>query len=83
MLYNNVVWVNTLIVQFCLDVCKNGLLSAVAVVGCLACSKHEENEKQHDTKQNIRFHLYFLVSDDKVTNIYSNFASDLKKDLKK
>jgi hypothetical protein len=58
------------------------MLSAVAVVRCLTCSKHKEEEEQHDTKQNIRFHLYFLVSDDKVTNIYSNFASDLKKDLK-
>ena len=72
-----------LIVQFCLFVCKMAMLSAVAVVRCLTCSKHKKEEEQHDTKQNIRFHLYFLVSDDKVTNIYSNFASDLKKDLKK
>ena len=83
MLFNNVVRVICPDCSVCLFVCKMAMLSAVAVVCCLTCSKHKEEEEQHDTKQNIRFHLYFLVSDDKVTNIYSNFASDLKKDLKK
>ena len=81
MLFNNVYYLGQIPLLFssvCLSA-KMAMLSAVAVVCCLTRSKHEEAEEQHDTKQNIRFHLYFLVSDDKVTNIYSNFASDLKK----